>query len=152
MEISQDVFQAKIDQTFEGCEGVVGIADDIVVYGKTEEEYDRHLHGMMARCEDTGLKFNPDKCKIKQKKIKFYGIICSEEGVQPDPNKVSALHNMAPPSTTQELQTFLGLGTFMGPLIPILGTLTAPLRELVKKGNAFEWTPRHQESFDTIKS
>ena len=55
LKVSQDVFQAKIDQTFAGCEGVVG---------------------MMARCKDTGLKLNPDKCKIKQKKIKFYGIIC----------------------------------------------------------------------------
>ena len=105
LKMSQDVFQAKIDQTFEGYEGVVGIADDIVVYGKTEEEHDQHLHDMMARCKDTGLKLNPDKCKIKQKKIKFYGIICSEEDVQPDPDKVSARHdhNMAPPSTTQEL-------------------------------------------------
>ena len=37
LKMSQDVFQAKIDQTFEGCEGVIGIADDIVVYGTTEE-------------------------------------------------------------------------------------------------------------------
>ena len=107
---------------------------------------------MMARCKDTGLKLNPDKCKIKQKKIKFYGIICSEEGVQPDPDKVSALQNMAPPSTTQELQTFLGLATYMGPFIPSLSTLTGPLRELVMKENTFEWTPSHQESLDTIKS
>ena len=33
LKMSQDVFQTKIDQTFEGCEGVVGIADDIVVLG-----------------------------------------------------------------------------------------------------------------------
>ena len=33
LKMSQDVFQTKIDQTFEGCEGVVGIADDIVVFG-----------------------------------------------------------------------------------------------------------------------
>ena len=84
---SQDVFQAKIDQTFEGCEEVIRIADDTVVYGTTKEEHDQHLHDMMARCKSTGLKLNPDKCKIKQKKIKFYGIICGEEGVQPHPNK-----------------------------------------------------------------
>ena len=152
LKMSQDVFQAKIDQTFEGCEGVIGIADDIVIYGTTEEEHDQHLHDMMARCQSTGLKLNPEKCKIKQKKIKFYGIICGEEGVQPDPNKISALHNMAPPSTTKELQTFLGLATYMGPFIPSLSSLTAPLRELVKKGNTFEWTPSHQKAFETIKT
>ena len=66
LKMSRDVFQSKIDQTFEGCEGVVSIADDIVVCGKTDEEHDQHMHEMMTRCQDTGLKLNPDKCKIKQ--------------------------------------------------------------------------------------
>ena len=30
---SQDVFQKKIDQTYEKCKGAVGIADDIQVFG-----------------------------------------------------------------------------------------------------------------------
>ena len=59
---------------------------------------------------------------------------------------------MAPPSITQELQTFLGLATYMGPFIPSFHSLTAPLWELVKNGNIFEWTPSHQAAFETIKS
>ena len=66
LKMSQDVFQAKIDQTFEGCEGTIGIADDIVILGKLEQEHDHHLHGRLARCRNTGLKLNPDNCKIKQ--------------------------------------------------------------------------------------
>ena len=89
--LSQDIFQAKIDQTLEDCEGVVGIADDIVISRKTEEEHDRNLHRMIGRCRSTGLKLNPDKCFIKQKKIKFYGLICGPDGIQPDPDKVSVL-------------------------------------------------------------
>ena len=45
--MSQDVFQTKIDQTFERCDGVARIADDIVVFGKTIEEHDRNMHGML---------------------------------------------------------------------------------------------------------
>ena len=151
LKMSQDVFQAKIDQTFEGCKGVVGIADDIVVSGKTTEDHDRHMHGMMKRCKTTGLKLNPDKCKIKEEKIKFYGVICSADGVQPDPGKVSALKHMAAPSNLQELQTFLGLATYMGPFIPNLSNLTAPLREIGKKGNTFDWIPTHDTIFEKIK-
>ena len=66
LKMSQDIFQAKIDQTFEDCEGVVGIADDIVISGRTEEEHDRNLHRMIGRCQNTGLKLNPDKCFVKQ--------------------------------------------------------------------------------------
>ena len=92
--------------------------------------HDNHLHGMLTRCRNTGLKLNPDKCKIKQKKIKFHGVICGEDGVQPDPSKVSALKQMAPPTSKQELQAFLGLATYMGPFISGLSTLKAPLRQL----------------------
>lgn len=44
MQLLQDMFQAKIDQTFEGCEGEVGITDDLVVYGLTKKERDRHMN------------------------------------------------------------------------------------------------------------
>ncbi|CAB3997498.1 Retrovirus-related Pol poly from transposon [Paramuricea clavata] len=149
--MSQDVFQSKIDQTFEGCNGVVGIADDIVVFGKTAEEHDENLHGMMERCQNTGLKLNPEKCFIKQKQIKFCGVICNEEGIKPDPSKVSALKQMTKPRDRRELQTFLGLATYMGPFIPNLSSITAPLREILKKKNTFEWNENYQRAFDEVK-
>ena len=151
LKMSQDVFQTKIDQTFEGCEGVVGIADDIVVFGKTTEEHERNMHAMLNRCIDTGLKLNPDKCFVKQEKIKFYGAICGQDGVQSDPGKVSALKQMSSPTNCQELQTFLGLENYMGPFIPNVSTLTAPLRELLKEDNHFKWYAAHQESFNKIE-
>ena len=152
LKMLQDVFQAKIDQTFEGFEVTIGIADDIVVFGKSEQEHDHHLHGMLARCRNTGVKLNPHKCKIKQTKIKFYGHICGEDGFQPDPSKVSALKQMAPPNNKQELQTFLGLATYMGPFNSGLSTVTAPLRELVKENSLFDWNPTHQQTFNAIKN
>lgn len=151
LKMSQDVFQSKIDQTFEGCSGVTGIADDIVVSGTTEEEHNRNLHGMIMRCQTTGLKLNPDKCYINQDKIKFYGIICSGDGIQPDPAKVSALKQMKEPTDQKELQTFLGLATYMSPFIANLSILTAPLRELLKEGTTFQWNANYQTAFNQIK-
>ena len=104
----------------------------------------------MDRCTSTGLKLNPDKCMIKQKKIKFHGVICSADRIQPDPDKVSALKKMTPPTSKQELQAFLGLATYMGPFIP--STLTLPLRELVKDRTVFDWSPAHQDAFDKVKN
>ena len=109
------------------------------------------MHGMIQRCRETGLKLNPDKCVIKKKEIKFYGIICGQDGVRPDPDKVSALQQMKAPSSRQELQTFLGLANYMGPSIANLSSHTAPLRELLKGKNEFQWSPSHQVSFDKIK-
>ena len=137
LKMSQDVFQAKIDQTFQGCNGTVGIAHDIIVYGNSEEEHDNR----MKRCTSTGLKLNPHKCKIKKEKIKFCRVICSADGIQP----VSALKTMIPSTSKQESQALLGLATYMGPFVPSLSTLTSPLRELVKDRSVFDWSPAYQE-------
>ena len=120
LRISQGVFQTKIDQTFERCDGVVGIADDI-------DEHNCNMHTMLKQCIDNGLNLNPDKCFVKQVKINFYGVVCGQGGIQPDPCKVSA-----PLANYQQLQTFLGLASDMGPFIANLSMLTAPLRELLK--------------------
>jgi len=152
LKMSQDIFQTRIDQTFEGCKGVSGIADDIVIFGKDEEDHDNNFHGMIRRCKETGIKLNPDKCFIRQDHIKFYGIICGPDGIKPDPDKVSVLKQMNPPTTKQELQTFLGLANYMAPFIPSLSTLTAPLRELVKQSSPFVWNATYQDAFDKIKS
>ena len=51
LKIAQDVFQTEMDQTFEGCKGVVGIADEIVLFGKIKEEHDRNMHAMLKRLQ-----------------------------------------------------------------------------------------------------
>ena len=76
------------------------------------------MHAMLNRCIDTGLKLNPDKSFVKQEKIKFYGVICGQDGVQPDPGKVSALKQMSSPTNCQELQTLLGASKLHGPIYP----------------------------------
>ena len=58
---------------------------------------------------------------------------------------------MPSPTNRQEPQTFLGLANYMGPFIPNLSTLTAPLRKLLKEDNCFKWYAAHQESFYKIK-
>jgi len=106
---------------------------------------------MLRQCQDTGLKLNPDKCFVKQEKIRFYGVVCSQGGIRPDPNKILALKQMSAPTSRQELQTFFGLGNLMGPFIPNLSTLTAPLQELLKESHQFDWSPAHQEAYNKIK-
>ena len=41
--IASDIFQKKLDSVYIGLPGVTGIADDMIVYGRTEEEHDRNL-------------------------------------------------------------------------------------------------------------
>ena len=130
---------------------MAGIAEYIVVFRKNSEEHDQNIHGMLRRCQDTCLKLNPDKCFVKQEKIRFYGVVCSQDGIQPDPNKISALKLMSASTSHRELQTFLGLANYMGSFISNLSTLTSPLREPLKESHQFDWSSGHLEAYNKIK-
>lgn len=73
------------------------------------------MHGMLIRVTASGRKLNPDKCKFKQREIKFYGIICIEDGVKPDPDKVSALLRRChpPPIHSRSWKHFFYIPTWL---------------------------------------
>ena len=102
LKMSQDIFQHRVDQLYESLQGVVAIADDIV-FGNTQAEHDANLRRLLTKCQEFGLKLNPEKCKINQPKVRFYGVICSSEGVKPNPRKVCALQEISAPTNSQEL-------------------------------------------------
>ena len=129
----QDVFQKKVNQTFEGLPDVVAIADDIVVFGKTQAEYDEHMDNVMKRTQEVGICLNPNKCVVKSHRIKFFGNYLSSKRLEPDPDMMAAIVDMTPPTNAHELQSFLGMVNYLTCYTPDLATTTAPLRDLHKE-------------------
>ena len=64
-----------MEQVLEDCKGTIGISDDICVYSRTTVEHDRNLRKTMDTAWKYNLVFNKDKCKIRQERIKFNGLI-----------------------------------------------------------------------------
>ena len=149
--MSQDVFQHRMDQILEKCTGVIGIADDIVVFGDSQQSHDRNLHALMEVAAKSGLKFNSSKCAINQQQIAFFGMVYDEHGVHPDPAKVQAIQSMPAPSDKTQLQEFLGMVTYLSPFIPNLSSRTADLRELLRQDSEFVWSENHQRAIDDIR-
>ena len=83
--------------------------------------------------------------------VKFFGCLCDESGVHPDPEKVDAVHALPTPTNITELQEFLGMVTYLSIFIPDLSTLTAPLHELFKKGEESSWDASYQTAFQCVK-
>ena len=148
---AQDIFQWMMEQILECCEGAIGIADDVIIHGKDDEDHDRNLHRFMRIAREHGLVFNGDKCEVKKDSVTFFGTVYDADGAHPDPKKVDAVHQMPSPETPSRLQQFLGMVTYLSPFIPSLSTHTAPLRELLKKDSEFIWNTSYQEAFDRIK-
>ena len=152
LNLSQDVFQERMDCILETCPGTISIADDVDVFGKTEAEHGKHLHNLMRVALQHGLVFNIEKCEIKKPNMKFFGLEFDADGVCPDPGRVADIQQMKAPQNVTQLQEFLGIATYMSPFIPNLSQQTATLRDLVRKDADFIWTESHNAAFESIKS
>ena len=72
-------FQKRLLIALEGLEGVICIADDILVFGEgddykqimTEKDHDRRLIALMERCIQQNIKLNAGKLQFKLKEVKF---------------------------------------------------------------------------------
>ena len=63
--VAQDIFQRKLDGIFLDVPGVTGIAEDMVIYGRTDLEHDRHLVNFLDICRKNTLTLNPDKMQFR---------------------------------------------------------------------------------------
>ena len=59
--VSSEIFQRKLNDNLVGLKGIVCVADDILIYGGSEEQHDSNLRNLLARCRENGLKLNKEK-------------------------------------------------------------------------------------------
>ena len=144
-------FQRRMSALLEGLEVVVCLMDDILVYGKNQEEHDERLLKVLQRLETAGLTLNREKCKFSQTLVKFLGQMVDKSGVRPDPAKVKAIQEVPIPKNVGDVRRFLGMVNQLGKFAPNLAEKTKALRELLRKDNAWLWgTPQHV-AFEEVK-
>ena len=85
------------------------VMDDILVHGRSDSKHDARLEQVLLRCKEKNLKLNPKKLKLKTKQAEYIGHVLTENGLQPDPEKVDAVVNFPTPVDKQELKRFLGM-------------------------------------------
>lgn len=137
-----EVFQRAMHKVMEGLEGVAVVMDDILVWGRTKEEHDQNLENVLQRCQKHNLKLNRKKCRFLQDTVRYLGHVLTRDGLSLDPDRLHDILQVQAPSNKKELQTFLGMVNFVSRFIPHMSTVTAPLRELLKK-DVWVWEDRH---------
>ena len=125
-------YQKRISAILQGLEGVVCLIDDILVFGRDQTEHDDRLHAVLQRLLGAGVTLN-DKCVLSVPELKFVGNIVGKNGVRADPDKISAVINMLPPTNVSEVRCFLGMINQLAKFSPQLAELSASLRELLRK-------------------
>ena len=145
--VAQDVFQRKLDAIFLDIPGVTGIADDMVIYGKTDLEHDRHLINFLDICRKNTLMLNPDKMQFRLPQVSFFGHQWSAKGLSPDPKKVAAVKRMDLPEDVKTMRSFLGLVNYLNRFSPRLAELSEPLREVCRQDTEFQLTKSVRVAF-----
>ena len=148
---ASEICQHVIQQSLQGCPGVRNISDDIIVFGKTQQEHDHNLHTVLARLQESGLTLNRDKCKFSVSEVAFFGYTIAENGIRPPEETVAAIRNAPKPSNTSEVRNSLGRMNYCSRFIPNFSTIAAPLRQLTHKGTPFTWTNLHQNAFESLQ-
>ena len=149
--------------------------DDILIYSDNIQDHRKQVKAVLEKLHGAGLFVKPEKCEFETNKTTFLGFVISHDGIEMDPEKVSAVNNWEIPKTIQDVQCFLGFANFYRRFIEGYSRICTPLFNLLKTADKhtntptvvanpaepvnkktnkapIEWTPRCQEVFDELKA
>lgn len=151
---SPAIFQRTMDRWFAAYlwKKVIVWIDDLLVFSKTFEEHLVALREVFLIFRKYGLVASRRKLKCCMRSVKYIGFIFGVNGIQSDPEKLSAVHDMPRPSTRKEVRQFLGFANFYRRFMPPnFASIVAPLSALTSEKREFEWTPECTQAFNRIK-
>ena len=143
-----ECFQKRINDILADEEGILCHMDDILIFGKTQEEHDTRL---LKKIKIEGVTLNKDKCEFNKSQLHFLGHIINKHGVSPDPDKTAAILQMEKPKTLTELRRFVGMVNQLRKFSPNIAQLSKPLRELLSTKRAWVWGQPQDTSFKNVK-
>src|SRR3979490_3275756 len=112
---SPATFQTMMNDIFRELimEGVVVVyLDDILIFTETLEEHRSITWRVLELLWKHKLFLKPDKCKFKQTKVEYLGVIISHNSIEMDPVKFAGVVEWPTLTKKKEVQSFLGFTNF----------------------------------------
>ena len=147
--VARDIFQRMFDSVYTGLPGVTGIADDMVIYSRNEEEHDRNLILLLETTRKNGPILNKKKLQFMKEEVSFFSHRWNSSGISPDPKKTESIIRMEFLPDKETMHSFLGLVNFLSRYTPRLAELCSPL--ILKDSHYSPGDPEHT-AFDAIKA
>ena len=126
------VFQALVNDVLRDMlnQFVFVYLDDILIFSPDETTHIQHVRQVLQRLLDNLLFVKAEKCAFHVSTVSFLGFVISENSIQMDPSKVSAVTEWPTPSNQKLLQRFLGFANFYRRFIRNYISVAAPLHAL----------------------
>ena len=114
--------------------------DDMVVKTKTADNLIADLEETFANLNKYRWKLNPSKCVFGVPSGILLGYIVSARGIEPNPDKVSAITSMKRPTCVKDIQKLIGCMAALSRFILHLGEKGLPFFKLLKASKRFSWS------------
>ena len=98
-----------------------------------------------------GLKVNASKSFFAKGELEYLGYWTTRDGIQPLPDKIKAIQNIAEPTTRKQLRGFIGMINYYRDMWSKRSHYLAPLSQLTSNTVPFKWTEVESNAFKDIK-
>ena len=125
--------------------------DDFSIMGNSFENCLENLRAVLARCEETNLVLNWEKCHFMVQEGIVLGHRISARGIEVDKVKIEAIEKLPPPSSVKGIRSFLGHAGFYRRFIKDFSQIAKPLSNLLVHGIPFEFDSQCLHEFSVLK-
>jgi transposase InsO family protein len=147
-----EFYQRAMERILDGLEGVICFMDDVLVFGSSAEQHWARLRSVLNRISNSGVTLKREKCEFGSDKVKFLGHVVSQKGIEPDPDKVSAITEMQPPTCKKEARRLMGMVNYLSKFSMNLAKYSKPIYAVLGAKCEWYWDTEQQDAFERIKA
>ena len=125
--------------------------DDILCFSPSFDQHMEDLEKIFKRLTENNLKVQPPKCSFLRPNFEILGFVATPEGLKPSEKKKKALLDYQLPQSKKEVQTFLGMASWVRRFIPNFTHHSVYLREASKTDKEFKLTEEAKQEFHKLK-
>ena len=127
--------------------------DDLLVFSETYDDHIHHLNEVFEHFEKkAGLKIKLSKCQCFKTQLHYLGHKISADGLEPLPENLEAIRNLAPAKNVDEAHHILGLLGYYRSFVPAFADICLQITNLLLKTNTlFVWSNTCQLALDYLK-
>ncbi|GJX50259.1 reverse transcriptase domain-containing protein [Tanacetum coccineum] len=125
--------------------------DDFSVFGNSFDCCLANLDRMLARCEETNLVLNWEKCHFMVKEGIVLGHKISGAGIEVDRAKIDVIAKLPYPTNVKGVRSFLGHAGFYRRFIKDFSMISKPMTQLLMKDAKFDFFDDCKKAFNILK-
>ena len=141
--------------------GVENYLDGILIYITDFDQQLTLIDAVLTRLQSAGLSVNFAKSRWCCPSLEFVGMVVDRQGIRPADSKIAAVADLLPPSTVEELRTFLGMTGYLRQFVQCYSIIASPLTDILRnkafaskrsRRSPIPWLEPQQQAFLSLKS